>query len=103
DLGFQRRADRADIQFGGSYQETKPGTFRRWQVSLPPLIEHNYDWQLISDRVFLNTFVQLLNYWSVSTNTTWSQNGAVDDRLTRGGPAAMRPGFISFSPFVQSD
>src|SRR5690349_23572747 len=47
DLGFQRRADRADIQVGGSYRETKPGSvLRRWQVGVTPLIEHNYSWDL---------------------------------------------------------
>jgi hypothetical protein len=104
DLGFQRRADRADIQFGGSYRETRPGkVIRSWQLGVTPLIEHNYDWDMISDRVFINGFAQLLNYWSGNINVTWSQGGTTDDRLTRGGPAADRPMFISVSPFIQSD
>jgi hypothetical protein len=68
-----------------------------------PLIEHNYDWDMISDRVFINGFAQLLNYWSGNANLTVSFPGTLDDRLTRGGPAADRPAFVSLNTFVQSD
>ncbi|HVF39424.1 MAG TPA: DUF5916 domain-containing protein, partial [Gemmatimonadaceae bacterium] len=103
DLGFQRRADRIDLQANLRYGETRPGRFRSWSTSGTALVEHNYDWANISNRIFLNGFAQLLNYWSVSTNLGWSLAGTVDDRLTRGGPAAYRPGFFSVNTFIASD
>lgn len=104
DLGFQRRADRADLQFGGTYSQRTPGKLlRRWQLSGTSLVEHNYDWQMISNRLFINGFAQLLNYWSGNFNVTLSGPHTLDDRLTRGGPAADRPGSISVNTFVSSD
>jgi hypothetical protein len=103
DLGFQRRADRIDLQASGRYSETHPGRFRRYQLASTLLAEHNYAWDFISDRLFLNSFVQLLNYWSVNTNVTISQPNTIDDRLTRGGPRAARPGFVSMNAGVSTD
>jgi hypothetical protein len=104
DLGFQRRADRIDAQAGLNYQETRPGRlFRRYSLGANPLVEHNYGWENISNRIFANANGQLLNYWSVWSGVTVSQAGTVDDRLTRGGPAARRPGFVSFFAGTETD
>jgi hypothetical protein len=103
DLGFQRRADRADIQVGGTYSQPTPGRFRRWQVSGTSLVEHDYAWEMISNRLFLNGFTQFLNYWSAGVNVTLSGPHTLDDRLTRGGPAADRPGYAAFSANLSSD
>lgn len=103
DLGFERRADRADLQFGGSYNQTLPGRLRRWQASTTYLLEHNYAGDMVSQRAFVNGFSQFLNYWSANGNVSWSKAGTLDDRLTRGGPAAYRPGFVSANAFVSSD
>lgn len=103
DLGFQRRADRIDLQASGSYVETRPGRLRRYQFAGTLLAEHNYAWDFISDRIFLNSFVQFLNYWGVNLNVTTSLPGTVDDRLTRGGPQADRPAFYSLHSGVSSD
>ena len=103
DLGFQRRSDRADIEFDASYQQTIPGRFRRWSLSGTALVEHNYAWEPISNRLFLNSFVQFHNYWTARLNQTISFGGTVDDRLTRGGPAADRPAFVQTNTFVSSD
>jgi hypothetical protein len=103
DLGFQRRADRFDMQANGGYSETRPGRFRRYQVSSELLLEHNYSWEPISSRLFTNAFLQFLNYWSLNVNATNSFPHTVDDRLTRGGPRADRPGSFQLSTDVNSD
>ena len=103
DLGFQRRADRLDLQANVSYEETRPGLFRRYQVSTTGLVEHNYAWDPISSRVFLNGFVQLLNYWSIAGNLSWGLPGTIDDRLTRGGPHADRPQYFYLNTEIASD
>jgi len=103
DLGFQRRADRVDLQVNGNYNETRPGRFRRYSVSWTGLVEHNYDWKNISNRVFLNGYLQFLNYWSANTSLSVGVPGTVDDRLTRGGPSAYRPGYFSAFTSVSSD
>jgi hypothetical protein len=103
DLGFQRRADRIDLQANGSYVETRPGRFRRYQTSLTGLFEHNYSWEAISSRLFLNGFLQFLNYWSANLNLTTGLPGTIDDRLTRGGPRAERPPYFSVNAGISSD
>jgi hypothetical protein len=103
DLGFQRRADRFDMQGNGSYQETRPGRFRRYQVGGQLLLEHNYSWEPISSRFFGFGFLQFLNYWSLDVNTTNSFPHTVDDRLTRGGPRADRPGSFALNLDLTTD
>ena len=92
DLGFQRRADRIDFQTVVEYEETRPGkVVRRWSTYLVPLVEHNYEGERISNRIFSGFSTQFLNYWSTNLSLTLSPWLTIDDRLTRGGPAALRP------------
>ncbi|MEO7647777.1 MAG: DUF5916 domain-containing protein, partial [Gemmatimonadaceae bacterium] len=104
DLGFQRRADRIDLQASVSYNETRPrGMFRRHVAYFNGRTEHNYGGDNVSNRFFTGGFGQLMNYWSVNTNLQVSTAGTVDDRLTRGGPAAYRPGFGAANFNISSD
>jgi hypothetical protein len=104
DLGFQRRADRLDLQTNGNYTETRPGKHLRfYQLSGTALFEHNYAWDPISSRLFLSTFAQLLNYWSGNLNFSWGLPRTIDDRLTRGGPRALRPAYFSVNAGISSD
>ncbi len=104
DLGFQRRADRIDKEFTTEYFESRPrGIFRRHSAYFNALNEHNYGWENISNRIFTGANAQLMNYWSVNVNLQTSLAGTVDDRLTRGGPAAYRPGLSSVNFNVSSD
>ncbi len=103
DLGFQRRADRLDLQAQASYAETRPGRFRRYNISGTALFEHNYAWDPISSRLFLNGNLQLLNYWTTSLNLSSGLPGTIDDRLTRGGPQAERPPYFSINPGLSTD
>lgn len=104
DLGFQRRADRFDKDVIVEYNESRPrGIFRRHSAYIQGVNEHNYGGDNISNRIFAGTNGQLMNYWSVNTGLQWAPPGTVDDRLTRGGPVADRPGFASFNVNVNSD
>jgi hypothetical protein len=104
DLGFQRRADRIDKEVITEYFESRPrGIFRRHSAYFQALNEHNYAWENISNRIFAGANGQFMNYWSANVNLQTSLGGTVDDRLTRGGPAADRPGFSSFNFNISSD
>jgi hypothetical protein len=104
DLGFQRRADRIDKELIVEWFESRPrGIFRRRSAYFQGLNEHNYGWENISNRIFAGANAQFMNYWSANVNLQTSLAGTVDDRLTRGGPAADRPGFSSFSFEIESD
>ena len=104
DLGFQRRADRLDLQAGVSYSDTRPrGVVRRHSLFTETIVEHNYGWENISNRIFAGGNAQFLNYWNTGLNLSISLPGTLDDRLTRGGPSARRPGSVSLSGFVGSD
>ncbi|MBW3656934.1 MAG: hypothetical protein KY444_12615, partial [Gemmatimonadetes bacterium] len=104
DLGFQRRADRLDARLGARYSETRPGSvLRRYAAYAEALVEHNYAGENISNRLFTGGNAQFLNYWNTFVNLTFSTPGTVDDRLTRGGPAARRPGFFSFNGALLTD
>jgi len=104
DLGFQRRADRIDLELDVNYFDTRPGRVLRQRGLMGiALVEHNYGGENTSNRIFLNGFGQLLNYWSVNVQANASLPGTLDDRLTRGGPAARRSGYASGMLQVSSD
>ena len=91
DLGFAVRTDRRDFAAGVTYLENRPGSvWRRWQVNTQGRAERNFDWQSILNFVSLSTFAQTLGYWGISANVQYYLK-AYDDRLTRGGPLALRP------------
>jgi hypothetical protein len=104
DLGFQRRADRFDVQSNINYQDTRPrGFVRRHAAYFNVLMEHNYGRENISNRLFLGGNAQFMNYYGGNVNLQVSLPNTVDDRLTRGGPAARRAGFMSLSGEIASD
>jgi hypothetical protein len=104
DLGFQRRADRLDAQLNVSYSETRPGDLlRNYSMYWNGLVEHNYAGENISNRIFAGGNTQFLNYWTAGVNLNVSFGGTLDDRLTRGGPAASRPGYVNLFGFAASD
>ena len=92
DLGVQRRAARVDMDGSLTYLQLQPkGIVRRWQASAAIRREMNYDGDHMLSALTSTGFVQLLSYWSAS----WQVGGqlrSLDDRLTRGGPVAVRPG-----------
>jgi hypothetical protein len=103
DLGFAVRTDRRDFAAGVTYLENRPGTvLRRWQMNLQGRAERNYDWQSILNFVAWNSFAQTLGYWGISANVQYFLK-AYDDRLTRGGPIALRPRQWAGNVSVTSD
>jgi hypothetical protein len=103
DLGFSYRTDRRDAQGVLTYQQNRPGPHvRRWVTRNSVRSEHNYAWEPILTFATTTFFVQSLTYWSLNANVARFFR-AYDDRLTRGGPIAIRPGWTSFSVFAQSD
>ena len=99
DLGFSYRTDRRDFQSNLTYLENRPGRFwRSWNTTATGRLERNFDWQPILSFTTLETSGLTLGYWSLYGNVT-RYFRANDDRLTRGGPLAIRPAW--WSEFVQ--
>lgn len=104
DLGFQRRGDRIDSGLFLAYQETRPGqVFRRRSTFASGRMEHNWAGARVADDLGVGSNVQFLNYWTANVLVGLSSDGTLDDRLTRGGPAARRPGVFRSSVNVGSD
>jgi hypothetical protein len=92
DVGFQFRANRIDGQLRARYIENRPGPLlRSWNVSSFARHERNYDGEHILTNLALGGWLQLLNYWSSAVDFGVILPSS-DDRLTRGGPIARRPG-----------
>ena len=91
DIGFAVRTDRRDIAGSITYNENRPGSLlRRWSVNTNMRSEHNFANEPILTIAQVNLNTQTLGYWSYSVNAR-RQFRAFDDRLTRGGPLAIRP------------
>jgi hypothetical protein len=104
DLGFQRRGDRLDSSLSLAHQETRPGQiFRRRSTFLTGRMEHNWAGVRVTDFLGVGSTLQFLNYWTANAFVGVNSDGTLDDRLTRGGPAAGRPGAFRGSAGVGSD
>ena len=91
DVGFMVRGDYRSITGMGTYKQDTPSKYLRnyrfmgggWQA-----------WNFGGERVWSNAFVsfstRLTNFWYFMTEMGVAGRG-VDDRLTRGGPAAIEP------------
>jgi hypothetical protein len=103
DIGVQYRADRIDGQASVTYVEPRPGrVLRNWQVNGTGRAERNYDGDAIMNRVSAMAGGQTLNYWNGNVQLGWS-GGALDDRLTRGGPSSRRPSVVQVNANMSSD
>ncbi len=103
DLGFSYRTDRRDFEADLSYLENRPQRFlRRWSVSGTGRLERNYEWTPILSFVALTPVAQTTGYWTLNGSLTRFFR-AYDDRLTRGGPLAIRPAWWSGNATVASD
>jgi Domain of unknown function (DUF5916) len=91
DLGFQERVDRISAEIGGRRRWIRPKKmFRYALVELSLGRGWNYDGDPIQRKVGMYAFGQFRNFWVAELTTTYSA-GAIDDRLTRGGPLARTP------------
>lgn len=91
DLGFQERVDRISGAVVGRHRWTRPGkVFQHAVVELSLKHGWNYDGDQIQQQVGTYLFGQFRNFWNAELTASYS-GGAVDDRLTRGGPLARTP------------
>lgn len=103
DLGFAVRTDRQDAQLDVTYYEFRPGRIiRNWSGSGVVRSEHNYAHEPIQTFAGGTYSALFMNYWHLAVQ---EQRGfrAFDDRLTRGGPIAIRPATWTSSVSLASD
>jgi hypothetical protein len=91
DLGFQERVDRISAAAVGRRRWTHPGkVFNHAVAELSLGRGWNYDGDQIQQKVGTYLFGQFRNFWNAELTASYS-GGAIDDRLTRGGPLARTP------------
>jgi hypothetical protein len=103
DLGFDMRTDRRDVQGSVSYLQNRPGKlWRRWDIEGSLRHEANFANQPILNIATVEGFWQTKNYWGVELFAERLFE-AYDDRLTRGGPLALRPGSTGVGLEISTD
>jgi hypothetical protein len=103
DLGFSYRTDRRDAELSLTYLQNQPGrVLRNWSMTADGRAERNFANQPIQTLATLSASAQTLNYWSFDAEIQRSFE-AFDDRLTRGGPIAIRPAANRATIAVSSD
>jgi hypothetical protein len=115
DLGFSTTAERLDGGVRLGYREIQPGSvFNHYSVTASTF--HNWSHEALDDTwsidswqrarlrgsFRLNTNWQLLNYWNVKLNGSYSPQ-AMSRSATRGGPMMVDPASTDFSLNVSSD
>jgi len=91
DLGFQERVDRVSAEVAGRRRWTRPGKlFHHALLEVSLDRGWNYDGDPIQRKVGMYAFGVFRNFWVAELTTSYS-GGAIDDRLTRGGPLARTP------------
>jgi hypothetical protein len=92
DLAFQTQADQVNVNASVEYHENAVGpVWRYWQVEARPYYGQNFAGKRTSTGVRFEISGTLLNYWRGEIGTS-GDLPHLDDRLTRGGPLALRPG-----------
>jgi len=91
DLGFMGRVDYRNVGASGSYNNYDPGKFLR---SYTVQAGTNHAWNYGGDKIWTSFFnqasINFTNLWSWYARTEYDP-GAIDDRLTRGGPRGRQP------------
>ncbi|MEX2465582.1 MAG: DUF5916 domain-containing protein [Gemmatimonadota bacterium] len=115
DAGFSGTQERVDGGFRIGYREIQPGdVFRNYNITFNTF--HNWSHEAFDDVLSLdswknartngsynlNTHAELLNYWSLRANASYSPQQMSRTR-TRGGPMMIVPASTSFSVNVDSD
>ena len=103
DLGFQTRTDwRAVSGHLGRFHDRPGRLFRSYATHLYATSTWNFGGDPIYRDLRLSTFGTFHNLWSAGVDLSW-RPATVDDRLTRGGPLAERPGEWQASLYTSTD
>ncbi len=103
ELGFQRRSDLRGLGSALRYRQTSPGRFlRNWDLILHGTDSRNFDGDNIERRATLQAEAQWNSFWSTEL-VARLQPETLDDRLTRGGPVALRSASRDVDFSVQTD
>lgn len=103
DLGFDVRTDRRDLQGSVTYLQNRPGKlWRRWDIGGSLRHEANFANQPILNVASVEGFWQTKHYWGFELFAERFFE-AYDDRLTRGGPLALRPGATGVGIDISTD
>ncbi|MDX1419943.1 MAG: DUF5916 domain-containing protein [Rubricoccaceae bacterium] len=90
DLGFQSRADVASFSWFGQYRQPRPSRLNFYNVSAFGGWAMNLAGDPIQHYYQVTSFVRFKNLWS-TFGYVIARPEYVNDRLTRGGPLALRP------------
>jgi hypothetical protein len=103
DAGFQTQTDQIFHGIRLSRRWLDPGRFfRSAELNATWAQQWNFGGTRLGRSAYLGTWLQLLNYWSVSLGGNYSP-GSLSDRATRGGPLMASPAAWSANAFVSSD
>ena len=103
DLGFQQRVDRRGAFGRLVYNERRPGrVLRNWNVITLPELVKNFDGDWLERNIRIQSTLQHLSFWSVELEGAY-QAERMDDRLTRGGPVALRPAGWDYQIQINAD
>ncbi len=103
DLGFQTGGDRAGTHVGVQWRKPNPDHWTRSRYMLAAKWwTWNYARQLQGDGWYMEAGFTAKNYWSFWISSSIGRK-VQDDRLTRGGPSAERPGGGYIDMGAQSD
>lgn len=102
DLGFQRRADYAGLHWDVEYVNPRFAGLNYFTAYLFGGAASNFGGDLIQHYYRSGVFARFPNLWTLSINAG-GQPQYVNDRLTRGGPLALRPADVSGNVSLTSD
>lgn len=103
DLGYSPAADRIGSHFGMIWRKTKPdGLTRARDLTFIKWWTWNFAHDVQADAFQLSGSATLLNYWDVQA-AVYASRAVQDDRLTRGGPSALRLPYRELDFYVISD
>jgi hypothetical protein len=103
DIGFLQRADRRAFGHGIIYNQRSPGRILRdWRLVNYINYAENFDRNVIDYFYRTQLVMTHLSYWQADLNVIYDPK-RTDDRLTRGGPLAMRPATWTYRAVGRSD
>ncbi len=103
DLGFMQRADERQFNNWIQFRSDRPNRwFRSRNINFNQYARWNYDGELLGNGGNVNAHVVFTNNWRIGGGLNLNARG-LDDRASRGGPAALVEGMTSGWFYVNSD